>query len=332
MSDNYELFRNELITRLESSLPQDQLRSVLAAFDATSSSYEIQRRQLDVITSGGIPDVVKWYLASKSIENLSEKTLMQYRYKLEKFFAAVRKPFQDIRPNDVRLYLANFKQARGASDRYMDNIRLTLNGFFAWLVDNEYLMRNPCANIEKIKYQEKTREPLTAYQLEDLRWNCRSIREKALVDFFFSTGCRVSECAAVFLSDIDWSSRSVRIRHGKGNKERTVFFNAESELSLRKYLSTRDDDRDALFVSVRRPHNPLQPRALELIIRQIAERVNLRVFPHRLRHTFATSGLRGGMPLDKLQALMGHAKPETTLIYAKQDQTELRMEHRRVYA
>ena len=58
----------------------------------------------------------------------------------------------------------------------------------------------------------------------------------------------------------------------------------------------------------------------------------LRAYPHKLRHTFATSGLRSGMPLDKLQALMGHENPRTTLIYAKQDCTDLQREHQRVYA
>jgi site-specific recombinase XerD len=73
-------------------------------------------------------------------------------------------------------------------------------------------------------------------------------------------------------------------------------------------------------------------RSLEVEITKIAQRCDMHVYPHKLRHTFATSGLRGGMPLDKLQALMGHAKPETTLIYAKLDTTDLQLEHSRVYA
>jgi integrase/recombinase XerD len=67
-------------------------------------------------------------------------------------------------------------------------------------------------------------------------------------------------------------------------------------------------------------------------MKKISERAGMHVYPHKLRHTFATSGLRGGMPLDKLQALMGHENPETTLIYAKQSQQDLQLEHRRIYA
>jgi len=87
-----------------------------------------------------------------------------------------------------------------------------------------------------------------------------------------------------------------------------------------------------LFVTIRAPHHRLGVKAIENEIAKISDRCGKHVYPHKLRHTFATSGLRGGMPLDKLQALMGHAKPETTLIYAKQDQTDLQREHSRIYA
>lgn len=329
---DYENFRTVLAMNLSAALPADQLAAALRAVDLSLGDYEITRKNLELIAAGGVPEAVKLFIASKAIANASAGTLRQYRYKLINFFDAVRKPFTDVTASDVRLYLYRYKTEHNASDRYLENIRITLNSFFTWLVENEYLPRNPCAKVEKIRYSEARRDPLTPFQLELFRWNTENIREKALIDFFFSTGCRVSECADVRLSDIDWTERSVRIRHGKGDKERIVYFNAESELTLRRYLATRDDDTDALFVSVRAPHQPIGAHALENIIKKVAERTGLHVYPHRLRHTFATSGLHGGMPLHILQQLMGHANPRTTLIYAKQSQEDLQHEHRRVYA
>lgn len=331
MSDNSETFRNELAAKLLASLPQDQVRDILAVLDSTLPSYDISRKPLDLIPSDGLPDVVKYFIASKSVENLSLGTLKLYKLRLVDFFARTRKSYQDIRANDIRLYLYYYKNSRSASDSYLDHIRLILNSFFTWLVSNEYILRNPCANVEKIKFQTPDRSPLSSYELELLRWHCETIREKALVDFLFSTGLRVSECSAVNLRDINWEDRSVLVRHGKGNKRRTAFFNAESELTLRKYLETRQDENEALFVTIRSPHHRLGIKSLQQEITRISSRCGLHVFPHRLRHTFATSGLRGGMPLDKLQALMGHSKPETTLIYAKQCQADLQREHQRVY-
>lgn len=331
MSNN-EAFRNEVVSRLFSTLPQSQLRDVMAVLDAAMSGYDISRKKTDIIPADGIPDVVRIYIASKAVENLSPGTLKIYKLRLYDFFGRVKKAYTDITAGDIRMYLWFYQSQRNASDHYRDQIRRTLNSFFTWLVNNEYLIRNPCACVERVKFQEPVRDPLSAYDLEVMRWCCETIREKALVDFLYSTGVRVSECSSVNLADIDWAARSVVIRHGKGNKRRIVYFNAESELSLRKYLETRQDDNEPLFVTIRSPHRRLSVRAIQLEIRRIALRCTMHVYPHKLRHTFATSSLHGGMPLNMLQALMGHTKPETTLIYAKQDQTDLRQEYSRVYA
>lgn len=332
MPDSSETFRSQMVSRLYDTIPQDQLQSVIAVLDSALQDYEITRKPVTLVPASGIPEVVKHFLVSKAVENLSRGTLKIYGLRLEDFFRRIQKPFSDVRANDIRLYLGWYKTEKHASDSYLDNIRRILSAFFGWLVANEYIIRNPCASVERIKHQTPERIPLTPYELEELRWVCRTVREKALVDLLYSSGVRASECSAANLSDINWEARSIVIRHGKGNKRRVVYFNAESELSLRKYLETRQDDCEALFVTIRRPHHRLGIRSIETEIGKIGRRCENHVFPHKLRHTFATSGLRGGMPLDKLQALMGHAKPETTLIYAKLDQTDLQREHSRIYA
>ena len=331
LMSNSESFRNELAARLFDKIPQDQLAGVLSVLDATLSGYDVSRKQVELIQTDGIPEAVKYFLTSKAIGNLSPGTLKIYRLRLIDFFKAVRKPFSDVDANDIRRYMFACKTDRSNSDAYLDNIRRILHSFFSWCVDNGYLLRNPCSTVERVKYQPKEREPLTAYQLETLRWHCKTLREKAMVDFFYSTGVRLAEFSAVRKSDIDWSEHSVIIRHGKGNKRRVVFFNAEAEVSLRKYLESRTDDCDALFVTLRRPFRPIGPKAVENAIKKVADRANLHAFPHKLRHTFATSGLQGGMSLEDLQALMGHSKPETTLIYAKIDMSELQYAHRRTF-
>ena len=329
---NSEMFRTEFISRLFASLPQDQVVSVMHVLDLTLPGYDVSRKPVSIITADGIPEAVKYFIASKAVENLSRKTLNLYHLRLVDFFSVVKKSIQDVTAVDIRMYLFFCKDQRSASDSYLDNMRRILNSFFTWLVKNEYILRNPCDNVEKIKYQEKPRQPLTSYELEVLRWNCGSLREKALIDFFFSTGLRLSELHDANRTDIDWANRSLIVRHGKGNKQRIVFFNAESELSLRKYLESRTDENDALFVTMRRPYNRLCLKAIQDVVSKVSARSDLHVFPHKLRHTFATCGIRGGMPLEKLQALMGHAKPETTLIYAKLDAVDLQREHERVYA
>lgn len=333
MSDSaYERFRSILLMNLYGNLPMEQIESILKFVDISMSDFEIKRKNFDIIPVTGLPDVVKYFLASKAIANLSKGTLRQYHYKLINFFNDVHKCYTDITSNDIRIYLYNYKIAHNSSDCYIDNIRITLNTFFQWLTDNEYLPRNPCAKIEKIKYQQKRRQPMTPYELEYIRWNTKDVREKALVDFLFSTGCRVSECSDVMLDDIDWNKRSVHIRHGKGDKERTVFFNAEAEVSLKEYLDSRKDNTNALFVGLKAPHNQLSSHAIELIIKKISMRTGVEAYPHKLRHTFATFGLHSGMPLEKLQLLLGHESTQTTLIYAKQEAEDVKHEYSRVFS
>ena len=333
MSNCYENFRTVLTMNLCQVLPADQLSAVLSAVDITMNDFEISKKSMDIIpASGGIPEVLKYFLASKAIANLSKNTLKQYKFKLTHFFNKMNKAYSDIQANDIRVYLYNFKIERNASDSYVDTTRVVINTFFQWLVDNEYLSKNPCAKVEKIKFQYKRRESFSPLSLESLRWNCETVREKALIDFLYSTGCRVSECADVLLSDIDWTKNSVLIRHGKGDKERTVFFNDESKVTLTEYLKSRDDDTPALWVSSKAPHQQIGAHALENIVRKVGMRTGVRAYPHKLRHTFATVGLQNGMSLDMLQLLMGHAKPETTLIYADHDRNQVSVEYRKAFS
>jgi len=332
MSDHSESFRSELTARLLSSMPDAQVKNVLIALDSTIQSYDISRKPLEIIPAGGIPEEVKYFLASKMIENVSPRTIYIYKLRLIDFFDTLKKSPQDIRAGDIRIYLGYYKTIHKASDSYLDNIRRVLHSFFAWLVNNEYLIRNPCSTVERIKYQEHQREPLSPYNLEVLRWYCKSLREKAIVDIFYSTGVRLSELRNLNKNDINWEKRSVSILHGKGNKRRIVFFNAEAELSLQKYLESRSDEDEALFVKMRKPHTRLSPRGIENIVKNIAQRAGLHVYPHLLRHTFGTAGLHGGMPIEELQVLMGHAEPRTTMIYAKIDTQNLQRDHDRIFS
>lgn len=331
MANCFSEFRDKLMTALVKSIDPDNVKAVLSVIDTVSAEYEITKKELALSVITDIPEEVKYYLVAKTIENSSKQTIKQYKHKLINFFHAVRKSVQDVTTTDVRIYLYNYKQQNNNSDSSVDSTRRVLNAFYQWAVKNEYVLRNPVLKIEHIKFQSKERQPLSQINLESLRYCCHNVREKALVDFLYSTGCRVSECSNVLLSDIDWNARSVVIKHGKGDKRRTVFFNAESELSLKNYLRTREDDTPYLFVSDRKPHNQLGVKSIQNIFRNISERSNIKVTPHILRHTFATNGLRAGIPIDRLQAMMGHTRPETTLIYAKLDKSELQMEHQRAF-
>lgn len=331
---SYEQLRSSLSARLADRLPVGLLHDVLQELDVVASGFDIRKSCTDLITTGELPEVVKIYCAALIVENKAAGTVKGYQYELRRFFDHIRKPFASISTNDIRLYLHFRQQHDHLQKASVEHVRVIINAFFSWLVDEEYLARNPARKIDPIKVQREGRDPIPQIDLEYLRIACKTPREKALIDFLFSTGCRISECAALNISDIDWRDRSVRIRHGKGDKARTTYFNAEAEASLRYYLSSKPQQTEALFSCSRAPYGHVTKEALETEVRQIRSRVNcsVKVVPHALRTTFATTAAGNGMPIEHVQQLLGHSNIATTMRYVKVAQEEAKASHRKIFA
>jgi len=194
----------------------------------------------------------------------------------------------------------------------------TLRAFFGWLHTEEKIKKNPMSKIKSLKLDKKgARQALSVEELERLRDACKGYREKALVEFLVSTGCRLSEVAQLRAADLDLVGRTVRVT-GKGDKDRVVYFSVRTRLMLQEYFVARKGG-DGLFCSSKSPYEPLKPRAIQRLIRAVSERAGLdkRVHPHLLRHTFATHALNSGMDVTVIQRLLGHEDVATTQIYAE---------------
>ena len=156
--------------------------------------------------------------------------------------------------------------------------------------------------------------------------------EKALVEFLVSSGCRVSEVAGLRVQDIDWQERKCKVI-GKGGKQRTVYFSVRAKLMLQLYIEGRKGG-EALFSSSRAPYEPLSDRGIEKIISKLGKRIGMErpLYPHLMRHTFASHALSAGMDLTVIQHLLGHTDPKTTLIYAEINPIRVQYEYNRVIA
>ena len=271
----------------------------------------------------------RWRL---KIDGLSAKTLKNYREMLMAFAAQVDKHVTKITTDDIRAYIGYLAE-RGLKDSSIQTHINVLRSFFSWLDVEDVIRKNPMRKIKSLKIDKlKARKPLSPEELEQLRDGCRTYKEKALVEFLVSSGCRLSEAAGIQVDRIDWQSRSVVVV-GKGNKERTVYFSVRSKLMLQAYLDSRRGGT-AMFASSRKPYAPMTPRAIEKAIQKIGERAgeNRRIFPHILRHTFATNALHGGMDLTIIQHLLGHSDPKTTMIYAELRDDAIRYAYEKVVA
>lgn len=257
------------------------------------------------------------YLGAKRIDGLSQRTLANYRYTLEMFAGRVNKSVSKITTDDIRGYITYLSEVRGLEDTSLQTHIGVLRAFFGWLLVEEKIKKNPMLKIRSLKIDKKNaRQALSSEELERLRDACEGYREKALVEFLVSTGCRLSEVAGLSCEDLNFVDRSVTV-HGKGDKDRVVYFSVRAGLMLQAYQRERKGGV-GLFASSKAPYPPLKQRAIQRIIQAISVRAGLenRVHPHLLRHTFATQALNAGMDVTVIQRLLGHENIATTQIYA----------------
>lgn len=325
----YEHFRNEFIVAISNITEPSLAESVCKAMDEVAINYEFSQKSTElVVCNTELPQLVKTYLICKRIEGLSEQTIYNYRRHLIGFFLTVQKSPEDVNANDIRAYLYMYQAQRGITNRSLDKLRQHIATFFQWCQNEEYIAQNPARKIASIKYEIKPRKALSQMELEYVRLACNTVRERAMVEVLYSTGCRVSELAALKLSDVDFDAKKVHL-FGKGSKHRESFINAKAEVTLKEYLKTRTDACEYLFVTERKPIKQLQKPAIEKIIRELSDRCECdkKFTPHTFRHTTATTAIKNGMPVESIQKMLGHSKIDTTMIYAHADTEMVQNQH-----
>ena len=315
------------MARLSNELDRPALQVIDGALSAVLRNYEVSKRETGMSTNVLYFPELDIFLGKMRFENYSASTINQYQRFLTDLLVYVGKPVQKITGEDVVECLNYYEQARQISTSTKDHKRRIASSFFTFLHERGYIQKNPMATVDPIKYVSEIREALTSREVEKLRIACgANVRDNAVLELFLATGCRVSEVVGMMVEDIDLQVGCVKVL-GKGQKERIVFFGDRAMEYLERYLGDRKTG--AVILSCRAPHQGLKKNALENIIRRIAMQAGLgkRVFPHLLRHTFATRALNKGMPLPTLCDLMGHASVETTRIYAKNGVGKIKYEY-----
>lgn len=269
------------------------------------------------------------FISAKKIEGCSEKTLIYYRNTIERLLSVLKTLVCHIETSAIRGYLSDYQEQNHSSKVTIDNMRRIFSSFFSWLEDEDYIAKSPVRRIHKVKTDSLVKEVFSDEQLEILRDSCTEKRDLAIIDLLASTGIRVGELVRLNRSDIDFHERQCVV-FGKGNKERTVYFNARTKLHLEQYIAQRSDSEAALFVSLKSPYKRLSISGVEVRINELGKRVKLKkVHPHKFRRTLATMAIDKGMPIEQVQKLLGHVRIDTTLHYALVNQNNIKMAHRK---
>lgn len=274
-------------------------------------------------------DYVKSFLAAKRVEGCSDKTVRYYDSTIRNVLDSVDKDIRQITTNDLRRYLDEYQGSSGASKVTIDNIRRILSSFFSWLEDEDYIVKSPVRRIHKVKTCKTVKETYSDETLELMRDNAETMRDLAIIDMLASTGIRVGELVKLNREDVDFTNRECVVL-GKGNKQRKVYFDARTKIHLKSYLDSREDDNEALFVSLQKPHLRLQISGVEIRLRNLGQKLDIaKVHPHKFRRTLATMAIDKGMPIEQVQQLLGHQSVDTTLQYAMVNQNNVKLSHHR---
>ena len=269
------------------------------------------------------------FLSAKQVEGCTTPTIKYYGSTIRQLFKKMSKKVTDYTTEDIRAYLAVFQQKNKSSKVTIDNIRRIFSSFFAWLEEEDYIVKSPVRRIHKVKTGTQVKEVLSDENIEQLRDRCDKIRDLAMIDLLASTGMRVGELVKLNREDINFNEREC-IVFGKGNKERIVYFNARAKIHLQQYLASRKDRNKALFVSLAKPHKRLEISGVETRLRKIGRSAKIaRVHPHKFRRTLATMAIDKGMPVEQVQRLLGHVKIDTTMHYAMVNQNNVKLSHRK---
>ena len=257
------------------------------------------------------------------ITGYSDKTLKMYLCYLEDFFQKIPKPVNEIAREDIVKYLAIKREKENLSNASLSLIHASLKFFF------ETILKNKIINEIKIpKKEKKLPTVLTPKEVKALIKASKAGRDRTIIEFLYSTGVRVSECAKMKIANLDLHEGVARVQGGKGKKDRIIILSKKWIHNLKKYLKRKKIPSE--FVFSKKNGTPITSDTIERMVKKYAIKagINKKVTPHTLRHSFATHLLEGGADLRLVQEMLGHVDIATTQIYTHLDTSYLQEVHR----
>jgi len=284
--------------------------------------------------------LIKEYLDYLEIEkNRSLKTRENYERYLKEFLkVSGAKEVEDITEKavrDFRLAMAR-KELKKITQSYFV---IAIRNFLKYLIRRDY----PALSPDKIELPKVAKRQIEVPEYKDLErilsvpkdGTLRALRDKAVLEAFFSTGLRLSELAKL-PRYMDLAQGEISVR-GKGEKLRVVFLSDSCKKAIKEYLDKRGDAYEEMFVSLSKKDKvigPITVRAIQRLVEKRAKEagIPMHVHPHQLRHMFATDLLINGADLRAVQEMLGHANISTTQIYTHLTNRQLKEIHKSFHA
>jgi site-specific recombinase XerD len=242
-----------------------------------------------------------------SRRNYSLKTIKTYNYSLNNFFNFVKKDFKKINKQDINAYFYYLADKNISGSTI--NVNLNAIKFFY----QEILNKKLTIKIKYSKVPKKLPLFLTQDEIIKLIDNIENNKHKLMIKLLYSSGLRVSELLNLKVRDFDFENDYGWVRQGKGNKDRIFVIAISLKQDLIDYVKDLDYD-SFLFTSY---NGRMSVRTIQEIIKKATKRskINKKIHPHSLRHSYATHLIENGYDVSSVQSLLGHKSLETTMIY-----------------
>ena len=259
-------------------------------------------------------------------KRLSELTIKKYQNDINRLLQVNDKKLTEFNSEDIRLSLSKL-HASGLSGKSLSRILSSWRSCFLFLNKSQLMKYDPTSGIKAPKAKKKLPQTLSIDQVFNLinipQTGFIDTRDKAILEFFYSSGLRLSELVNIHISDIDMSEQTLKVL-GKGNKFRIVPIGRKAIEALNLWILQRNKlnkilDSELLFLN--QHGKKLTARAIQYRLKFWAQKNNIpeNIHPHLLRHSFASHVLQSSQDLRAVQELLGHSNISTTQIYTHLD-------------
>ena len=247
------------------------------------------------------------------IRNRKEETLRTYTNHIKKFlnWTGNKQP-EELTLEDARNYIYELRVDKNRSTQHCNGINSALKFFYKHVLHKPWDSEAVPRMVNDVRLPEVT----TLENIEKMIDTAREVRNKAIIALLYSSGLRVGELCRLAPGDIYMSTMQVHVRYEKNHQDHWTILSQKTLDLLTEYWRSNPLKREKLFVTLNAPYRPLKKSGVECMVRKIGREAGIgRVYPHLLRHSFASHMVEQGVPLEHIQSMMGHRDPYSTHRY-----------------
>lgn len=260
-------------------------------------------------------ELIAKFRKEKQFKGCKDSTINNYCNAVISMYNSLGKVVTDITSEELNDYMIDYSRTHNVKENTINNTKRYLSSFFGYLANKQIIPINIATNIPSVKVPVIIRQSYTDRELEMIKDSVKdNIRNRAIIEVLDNTGLRVSELCNLNRDSFE----NGKIIVGKGNKQRKIFYPDKCKYWVDRYLKTRKDKEEALFVNERMRNGytlRISKHSVEKICYDLSEELQFEIHPHKFRRTFCTRLLSRGMSIDMVMYIMGHSSADTTMIY-----------------